>query len=181
MVYVDTSVWMALLFPEVHSPSVAAWFSSEGRTLVSADWARVEFESALAFKRRSGQLPVERETAVREAFGRIDTGLSPWVPVTRTAMRLAAEMLSVSYARPGMTGGKLSESGQSATLETRSPSSAPELLSAPYSAAGLRAGDALHVAVAREMGVREFATVDRVQARAAAVAGLVLTFPDSAD
>lgn len=180
MVYVDTSVWMALLFPEVHSSSVAAWFSSAGRTLVSADWVRVEFESALAFKRRSGQLPVEREAAVREAFGRIDTGLSPWVPVTRTAMRLAAEMLSVSSGGLGTAAGISRETGQSAVPDTLSPLSVPVLLSAPYSAAGLRAGGALHLAVARELGAGEFATVDPVQARAAVEAGLVLTFPDSA-
>jgi len=181
MVYVDTSVWMALLFPEVHSSSVAAWFSSEGRRLVSADWSRVEFESVLAFKRRSGQLPVEREAEVRDAFGRIDRELSPWVPVTRTAMRLAAEMLAVWCGRLDAAAGTLAESDQSAVPETKFPFPMPELLSAPNAAAGLRSGDALHLAVARELGVRELATVDRVQARAASDAGLALTFPIAMD
>lgn len=179
MVYVDTSVWIALLFAEVHSSSVAAWFSSEGRTVVSAEWARVEFESALALKCRSGRLSPDREAAVREAFGRIDLGLSPWVPVARTAMRLAAEILSVSSWALGAAGGTSSDLGQLVDRDTRSPRSEPELLSVPNSVAGLRAGGALHLAVAREVGASEFATVDRVQARAAVEAGLVLTFPDS--
>ena len=143
MVYVDTSVWVALLCPEIHSESVASWFGSESRPLVSADWTSVEFESALALMKRTGRLPVDREKEVREAFGRIDQGLRPWVPVTRASLRLASELVSRWEV-------------------------------------GLRSGDAVHVAVAQELGVLDFATVDRAQTRAAAAQGMRLVFPDVA-
>ena len=56
MVYVDTSVVVALLTVESKTPGVAAWFTALSETPVCADWLLTEFSSAVSIKVRAKQL-----------------------------------------------------------------------------------------------------------------------------
>ena len=50
MIYVDTSVLVALIVPEPHSAAVARWYARSRAELVSAAWCVTEFASALGIK-----------------------------------------------------------------------------------------------------------------------------------
>ena len=56
MLYVDTSVLVALIVPEPGSAAVARWYASATGELVSAVWCITEFANALGIKQRTGQL-----------------------------------------------------------------------------------------------------------------------------
>lgn len=56
MVYVDTSVLVALHLNEPRSANVAQWYGACGDELVSAMWCVTEFASALGIKQRTGQI-----------------------------------------------------------------------------------------------------------------------------
>ena len=139
MIYVDTSVWVALLTPEPASDRVEAWFADNSQPLVSADWTLTEFHSAIAIKRRTGQVTVEHADTVLTLFDRLGAGAVTWLPISRMAYRVAAAWVD-DY---------------------------------PH---GLRGADALHLAVAKEAGVRRFATLDRNQARNARRLDITLVF-----
>ena len=47
MIYVDTSVWVALLTQETETLRVDQWFGSNVEPLMSADWTLTEFHSAI--------------------------------------------------------------------------------------------------------------------------------------
>jgi predicted nucleic acid-binding protein len=85
MVYVDTSVLVALFLKEPRSGDVSRWYTASQDDLVSAMWCVTEFASALFIKRRTGQAD---ETEVRTAwqnFERLcvnDLQLIPVEPVT---------------------------------------------------------------------------------------------------
>lgn len=56
MLYVDTSVWVALCTNESKTASVIQWYAACTDDLASAAWCVTEFASALGIKQRSGQL-----------------------------------------------------------------------------------------------------------------------------
>jgi predicted nucleic acid-binding protein len=124
MVYVDTSVIVALLTKEPATDEITQWFVATADSLVSADWCAVEFASAIAIKQRMGQLRSVHARAVHTAFKELTTGGLRLLPVPRSAFHRAAD-LSRAYRD------------------------------------GLRAGDALHLAVAIEAGARVFAGLDK--------------------
>jgi predicted nucleic acid-binding protein len=140
MVYVDTSVVVALFVPEAATPAIVDWFARIDEPLVAADWILTELASALSIKERTGALSAAAAHAVwgeLEAF--CGTGL-PLVPVSRQAY------------------------GRAARLARDAPS-------------GLRAGDALHLAVALEIGASRIATTDALLDANARNQGLeVVTF-----
>lgn len=43
MIYVDTSVWVALLTEEAGTAQVEQWFAANSEPLFSADWTLTEF------------------------------------------------------------------------------------------------------------------------------------------
>ena len=59
MVYMDTSVLVALLVPETGSTAVAAWYAGTKAELVCAAWCVPEFASAMSIKQRTGQLKLQ--------------------------------------------------------------------------------------------------------------------------
>jgi hypothetical protein len=56
MIYVDTSVLVALCTREPKSNDVADWYQSCKTKLISSAWAFTEFASALSIKERTGQV-----------------------------------------------------------------------------------------------------------------------------
>ncbi len=123
MVYVDTSVIVALLTVEPKTQSVTAWYAELGDTPTCSDWLLTEFSSALSIKLRTGQITEATAKRVRKEFALLTDGGLRIVPVSRAAFAHAAEMVK---------------------LHDR----------------GLRAGDALHLAVALELGASHMATLD---------------------
>ena len=59
MVYVDTSVMVALLAHESSSASVACWYAATKAELVSATWCVTELAIAFGIKQRTGQMNSE--------------------------------------------------------------------------------------------------------------------------
>ena len=137
MLYVDTSVIVALLTVEPTTPDVTTWYASLPDTPICADCLLTEFSSAVSIKLRTGQLSETHAKRVRKEFDLLAAGGLRFAPVSRTAFGQAAEMVKQHQY-------------------------------------GLRAGDALHLAVALELGVSHMATLDETLAKNAKRKGMVL-------
>jgi len=128
MVYVDTSVLVALCVNEPKSAAVGRWYAACHEELSSAAWCVTEFASALGIKQRTAQLTLEQGAAAWQAFERLCAGDLQLLPVDPAIFHRAAML----------------------TLDAVS---------------GLRAGDALHLAVALAAKTKSMATLDDVLAR----------------
>jgi len=85
MIYVDTSVLVALLLKEPRSSDVARWYAACEDDLVSATWCVTEFASALSIKQRTSQIDETEAQAAWQHFERLcanDMQLMPVEPVT---------------------------------------------------------------------------------------------------
>ena len=69
MIYVDTSVIVALIVNETGSAGVAAWYAATRSELVSAAWCVTEFASVLGLKQRTAQIDAAQ---ARAAWGRFE-------------------------------------------------------------------------------------------------------------
>lgn len=142
MIYVDTSVLVAAHTREPHTHLAQAWLAGQsGGGLILTTWTPLECESALAIKRRRGELDEAGQIAA-----------------SRDIEAFAARFVS-NFA-------------PLATPQEADHQRARELVS--QASSGLRAGDALHLAVALRLGADQFATLDRVLAGNAARHGLTL-------
>ena len=92
MIYVDTSVIVALLTLEPSSKSVVTWFSEVNEPLFSSDWLLTEFSSAISIKVRTKQLSEANAKLVREAFDTLASGGLRLTDVNRSAFQAAATM-----------------------------------------------------------------------------------------
>ena len=128
MLYVDTSVLVALCTNEAKTADAVKWYGDCAEELASAAWCVTEFASALGLKQRTGQLTEPQAQAAWVKFERMcanDLNLLPVEPMTFHK----AAMLTMDAA------------------------------------AGLRAGDALHLACAMEAKVAGMVTLDSVLAK----------------
>ncbi|MSQ73450.1 MAG: PIN domain-containing protein [Betaproteobacteria bacterium] len=85
MVYVDTSVLVALYSKEHKSATVSRWYAACADELVSALWCVSEFASALSIKQRTGQIDEAALQAAWQQFERLcasDLVLLPLEPRT---------------------------------------------------------------------------------------------------
>ena len=85
MVYVDTSVLVALQLNEPRSADAARWYGACTDKLVSAMWCVTEFASALGIKQRTGQITKADGQAAWQRFERLcanDLQLLPVEPAT---------------------------------------------------------------------------------------------------
>ena len=101
MVYVDTSVLVALHLHEPRSADVARWYGACTDELVSAAWCVIEFASALGIKQRTGQITVPEAQAAWQRFERLcahDLQLLPVDPAT--FYRAAVLTLNVETGLP---------------------------------------------------------------------------------
>lgn len=71
MVYVDTSVLVALYLKEDKSAAVSRWYAACADELISAVWCVSEFASALSIKRRTGQIDEAAAQAAWQKFERM--------------------------------------------------------------------------------------------------------------
>lgn len=123
MVYLDTSVLVALFTNEATASRIRLWYADETRPLVAGDWCVTEFASALMFKERTGQLSREQNDAAWELFTEFCDGGLRLLPLDRDVFTQATQLVRES---------------------TNS----------------LRAGDALHLALALHVQAKAFFTLD---------------------
>ena len=90
MVYVDTSVLVALLLKEPRSSDDARWYAACQDDLVSAMWCVTEFASALSIKRRTGQIVEEEAQTAWQRFERLCANDLQLVPVEPATFHRAA-------------------------------------------------------------------------------------------
>jgi uncharacterized protein len=90
MVYLDTSVVVALLVPEPRSTDVKAWFAGLEGIPVGSDWLLSEFASAIAIKIRRGELTDANAKLVHKEFDLLVASGLRLIPVSRAAFREAA-------------------------------------------------------------------------------------------
>ncbi len=95
MIYVDTSVIVALLTVEPRTQDVTAWYAGLRDTPTSSDWLLTEFSSALSIKLRTGQINEANAKRVRKVFELLAGGGLRIVPVSREAFGRAAEMVKL--------------------------------------------------------------------------------------
>jgi predicted nucleic acid-binding protein len=128
MLYVDTSVLVALCTHEAKTADVLKWYADCTEELASAAWCVTEFASALGLKQRTGQLTQEQAQAAWMQFERVCANDLQLLPVETSTFHKAAVL----------------------TLEA---------------SAGLRAGDALHLACAMQAKAQGMVTFDGVLAK----------------
>ena len=125
MIYLDTSVLVALLSNESNTPMIRHWYAECNNTLLlTSDWTLTEFASALSLKQGSGQLSASQVLAIQETFDHFIGDGIRLLDVSRQAFRHSTKLIQTMH--------------------------------------GLRAGDALHLAVAMEAGIKGFATLDKL-------------------
>jgi predicted nucleic acid-binding protein len=132
MVYVDTSVLVALCVSEPKSAAVANWYSGCKSELSSAIWCVTEFASALGIKQRTMQITAAQSALAWQSFERLCAADLELLPIDPAIFHRGA-------------------------ILTLDPSTC------------LRAGDALHLAVALHVKAKSIATLDDVMARNARV------------
>lgn len=128
MLYVDTSVLVALCTNEEKTADVVNWYADCTEELASAAWCVTEFASAMGLKQRTGQLTQEQAQTAWMQFERICANDLQLLPVEATTFHKAAVL----------------------TMDA---------------SAGLRAGDALHLACAMQAKAQAMVTLDAVLAK----------------
>ena len=128
MIYIDTSVFVALCTKEQKSDDVAKWYTNSSVKMFSSTWAFTEFSSALSLKVRTSQIT---EKQSREAWKKFDA-------LCQNDIELLP-IESKTYYSAGIL-----------VVDSKS---------------NLRAGDALHLAVAKQLKSKSLATLDKVLAK----------------
>jgi len=128
MLYVDTSVLVALCTNEAKTADVVKWYAACNDELASAAWCVTEFASALGIKQRTGQLTEAQAQTAWLNFERVCANDLQLLPVEAVAFHKAA-MLAMEAA------------------------------------AGLRAGDALHLACAIANKAQGMVTLDAMMTK----------------
>lgn len=134
-IYIDTSVWMALLAQESQASVVKGWMGSELGQMCVSPWTGTELASALAIKQRRGEL-------AQDVMAKLLAQFEAWVTDSLRMLGVDGE-----------------DCERAADL-------------CAHAASGLRAGDALHLAVALRHGCSHMASLDTVLVKAASDNGL---------
>lgn len=90
MLYVDTSVLVALCTNEAKTADVVKWYANCTEELVSAAWCVTEFASAMGLKQRTGQLTESQAQTAWLQFERICANDLELLPVDAMTFHKAA-------------------------------------------------------------------------------------------
>jgi uncharacterized protein len=92
MVYVDTSVLVAMCTQESKTADVLQWYTECTQELTSAAWCVTEFASAMGLKQRTGQLTAEQAQTAWTMFERMCANDLQLLPVEAATFHKAAIM-----------------------------------------------------------------------------------------
>jgi predicted nucleic acid-binding protein len=92
MIYVETSVLLALHLREPRSAHATHWYASCTDELVSAHWCATEFASALGIKQRNGQIDAAAADAAWRRFERLCANDLKLLPVEAALFARAAAL-----------------------------------------------------------------------------------------
>lgn len=135
MIYLDTSLVIAVLTRETASARALDWLGAQNpEDLIISAWVTTEVSSALSIKLRTGQLEAKDRAAALTTFRRLAADSFGIVAITAVHLQMAARFCD-------------------------------------QHALGLRAGDALHLAVADDVGATVI-TLDRGMYDAGAALGI---------
>lgn len=123
-VYLDSSVWIALLTQEPTASALSEWLSGEPGQLITAHWTRTELASALSIKVRRGEIKPSVSKGLLQQFDEWVASEVQLLPVD------SSDFLQASYM-------------------------------CADAASGLRAGDALHLAIALRCQTSHVASLDQ--------------------
>jgi len=90
MLYVDTSVLVALCTNEAKTADVVKWYADCTEELASGAWCVTEFASAMGLKQRTGQLTQEQAQIAWMQFERVCANDLQLLPVETTTFHKAA-------------------------------------------------------------------------------------------
>ncbi len=97
MIYVDTSVIVALLTMEKKTPAAVQWYENLQEVPTVSDWLLPEFSSAISIKVRTGQLSGANAKETFKEFDLLSDGGLRLVPVSREAFRRAEKMVRTHH------------------------------------------------------------------------------------
>lgn len=93
MVYIDTSVLVALLTREPAETRISPWLRLQGTgSLHISGWTITEFSSALSLKLRTGQISLSGKANILTAFNRLVSRSLVTLPVTASDYQNAARL-----------------------------------------------------------------------------------------
>ena len=93
MIYVDTSVMVALVLNEPASTTVSRWYGASTEELVSTMWCVTEFASALGIKQRTGQIDAGEARDAWLSFERLCANDIKLLPVEPENFHRAAVLM----------------------------------------------------------------------------------------
>jgi predicted nucleic acid-binding protein len=94
LIYLDTSVLVALLTKESSALAIMRWYAKhDAALLVTSDWSLTEFSSALALKVRTKQLTPKQAKAVLKTFETFIGGGVRLLAVSRQAFQQGAGLI----------------------------------------------------------------------------------------
>lgn len=93
MVYVDTSVLVALFLNEPHSLAATDWYAHETSELAAAAWCVPEFASALGIKQRTGAINAQQAQNAWARFERLIAADLQLLSVEPANFHRAAELV----------------------------------------------------------------------------------------
>jgi uncharacterized protein len=96
MIYVDTSVLVALCTQEATTEGVIDWYERCTQRLVSNEWCVTEFASAMSLKLHTAQLNTEQAHFAWAQFERICAGDLQLIPIEPTLCHQAAKLIMSS-------------------------------------------------------------------------------------
>ena len=98
-VYVDSSVWIALLAHEPSAADLLTWLQAEQGQLMTAMWTRTELASALSVKVRRGELNAAKFTELLKCFDEWIVSDVQLLPVDNADFQRAANLCADSGSR----------------------------------------------------------------------------------
>jgi uncharacterized protein len=90
VIYLDTSVLVALLLNEPNSKLAERWYANCTEPMISAIWCVTEFASALGIKLRKGQINAVQSESAWASFEKLCSNDLLLVPVEATIFHKAA-------------------------------------------------------------------------------------------
>jgi predicted nucleic acid-binding protein len=140
LIYLDTSLVVALCAPEADSDRVESVLAAIVEPLCISQWTSVEFTSAIGIKVRNRELTESlARRALAEYYEAFEPGVTVFTPSREDYIQAAWYLQDLK--------------------------------------SGLRSGDALHVAIAKNNGAARVLTLDKVFVKAARKAGVPVVLP----